>query len=51
MKERKDNMTNWKEALDITCATFPKAKLRKLIDTQQKVMDAIIAKKGGRTKY
>ena len=36
--------------LESTCTWFLKAKLRKLINTQIKVMDVIIEKKGERTK-
>lgn len=49
-KKRK-TMKMWKLALERSCNEFPKANLRKLIDTQRKVMKEIKKKNGGRTKY
>ena len=44
-------MLMWKYSLDKTIGDYEIAEVRKLIDRQQKIMDAIIAVQGGRTKY
>ena len=49
-KKRK-TMKRWKMALENSCDEFPKSNLRKLINTQRKVMKEIKKKQGGRTKY
>ena len=49
--KKKKTMLCWKQSLEAALKMLKKSRRQKMIDTQPKVMQAIIANQGGRTKY
>ena len=49
--KKRRTMSMWRNAVEHTWDTRPMSEIRKLIDRQPKVMQAIIDCEGGRTEY